>query len=164
MGRVYRENSGRAARSSDDMPIDRRQARALTTRSELGLVSASYPDTIGNLKLSALKSNIVRARNLRDKQRDLLQRQKLATRARTGTKIGGNARTAEKVRLFEETLARFTRRLNSLNKGPSPQARGASKKRGQAALRQKARSPRMKAIQGHVSSRGRRNQARRDSR
>jgi hypothetical protein len=146
------------------MPIDRRQARALSTRSELGLVSASYPDAIGKLTLRALKSNIVRARKLRDKQRDLLQRQKLATRARTGSKIGGNARTAQKAELFHQTLARFTRRLNSLNKGPQPPARSASKKRGQAALRQKARSPRMKSIQGHVSSRGRRNQARRDSR
>ncbi len=146
------------------MTVNRRQARALTTGSEQKLVDASYPDAICTLSPRALKWNIVRARKLRDKQRDLLQRQKLATRARTGTKVGGNARTAQKAELFDQTLARFTRRLNLLNKGSRPQAGGAGKKRGQAALRQKARSPRMKAIQGHVSSRGRRNQARRDSR
>jgi hypothetical protein len=38
------------------------------------------------------------------------------------------------------------------------------RKRGQTALRQKARTPRMKAVHAHVSSRGRRSQARRDSR
>jgi len=146
------------------MAVNRRQARALSTRSELELVSASYPDAIGKLSPRALRSNITRARNLRDKQRDLLQRQKLATRARTGTKLGGNARTAQKAELFDETLSRFTRRLQSLNKGPEPRPRGAGKKRGQAALRQKTRTPRMKAMQAHVSSRGRRNQARRDSR
>ena len=37
-------------------------------------------------------------------------------------------------------------------------------KRGQAALRQKPRTPRTKAIHAHAGSRGRRRQARRDSR
>lgn len=49
-------------------------------------------------------------------------------------------------------------------KSPAPLPRRAPKTSGQAALRQKARTPRMKAIQAHVSSRGRRAQARRDSR
>jgi hypothetical protein len=114
------------------MAFNRRQARALTTRSELDLVSASYPDALGKLSPRALKSSITRARNLRDKQRDLLKRQKLATRARTGTKVGGNERTAQKAELFDQALARFTRRLNSLNKAPGPQARAKGKKRGQA--------------------------------
>lgn len=172
------------------MTYDRRQARQLSTRSEFELISASYPDSIAKLTKRALGSNIARARRLRDKQRDLLRRQRLASRARTGSKQGGradsNARTARKAELFDEALSRFTRRLEALEaaeratparkkapprrrpstgKGPKRPARGAgSKGRGQTALRQKARSPRMKAMQAHVSSRGRRAQARRDSR
>ena len=69
---------------------------------------------------------------------------------------------------FDEALARFTRRLQSLKAKPAartrPPARAAGKTRGPAALLQKARTPRMKAMQAHISSRGRRSQARRDSR
>lgn len=171
------------------MTYDRRQARQLSTRSEFELISASYPDSISKLTKRALGSSITRTRRLRDKQRDLLRRQRLASRARTGSKQGSqadsNARTARKAELFDEALSRFTRRLEALEaaertqarkkapsrrrpsagKGPKRPARGAgSKTAGQTALRQKARSPRMKAMQAHVSSRGRRAQARRDSR
>jgi hypothetical protein len=155
------------------MTYDRHQARQLSTASELALVSASYADSIGKLTKPALRANIARARRLRDKQRDLLRRQRLASRARTGTKHGArpdsNARTAQKAELFDQTLARYTQRLQALEAGerragPKRTPGGAGKKRGQAALRQKARSPRTKAIQAHVSSRGRRSQARRDSR
>jgi hypothetical protein len=169
------------------MTYDRRRARQLSTQSEFELISASYSDSIGKLSKRTLQSNLARARRLRDKQRDLLQRQRLASRARTGSKHGArpdsNARTAQKAELFDETLSRFARKLESLEaaqgrkakkkapsgprapaaKGPMP-PRGAGKARGQAAVRQKPRSPRMKAVQAHVGSRGRRAQARRDSR
>jgi len=161
------------------MADDRRLARELSTRSELELISASYADAIGRLPKPALKSKIVRARRLRDKQRDLYRRQRLASRARTGTKHGSSARTAQKAGLFDEALSRFTQRLRALEaaerrktqkkpagKGPRPKPRpaGTPKGRAQSRLLQKARSPRMKAIQAHVGSRGRRRQARRDSR
>jgi hypothetical protein len=74
------------------MADDRRLARELSTRSELELISASYADAIGRLPKPDLKSKIVRARRLRDKQRDLYRRQRLASRARTGTKHGSSAR------------------------------------------------------------------------
>jgi hypothetical protein len=170
------------------MTYDRRRARQLSTQSEFELISASYSDAIGKLPKRALKSNIARARRLRDKQRDLLRRQRLASRARSGSKHGrrpdSNMRTAQKAELFEETLSRFTRGLEALEaaerrkasqpapskrraapgKGPTPRGRAAGKARGGGTLRQKARSPRMKAIQAHVGSRARRAQARRDSR
>lgn len=161
------------------MADDPRRARELSSRSELQLISASYADAIGRLSKRDLKSKIARARRLRDKQRDLYRRQRLASRERTGTKHGAAARTRQKARLFEEALSRFTRRLQTLEmparrsrmrkpagKGPKPKPRRAAApgRRAQADLRQKARSPRTKAIQAHVSSRGRRRQARRDSR
>lgn len=160
------------------MANDRRLARELGTRSEHQLISASYADAIGRLSKRDLKSKIARARRLRDKQRDLYRRQRLASQARTGTKHGAAARTRQKAQLFDEALSRFTRRLQSVEapelkkakkpagKGPKPKSRraGAPGRRAQADLLQKARSPRMKAIQAHVGSRGRRRQARRDSR
>ena len=148
------------------MPYDRRRIRELTTASEFELVAASAPGALRQLSEKALKSNISRTRRLRDKQRDLVRRRRLARRARTGSKHGGGLRHAEKARLFDETLKRFSQRLQTLNRGPRLKKVAAAKTRtkGQAALRQKARTPRMKAIQGHVGSRGRRVQARRDSR
>lgn len=170
------------------MPYDRRQIRKLTTASEFELVDASSADSIRRLSAQALQKNIARARRLRDKQRDLLRRQRLASRSRTGTKATGNARTAQKAEVFDETLNRFTRRLQAMTAkprpgagakksaarksraapkgtGPKPPARGGARKTGaQATLRQKATTPRVKAIQAHIGSRGRRAQARRDSR
>ena len=163
------------------MPYDRRKIRELTTASEFELVQASSAATVRKLSPRALRSNISRTRRLRDKQRDLQRRQRLARRASIGTKFGGAERTAQKAEIFDRTLARFAKRLEQLEakplkakpdaarkaspgKGPRPRVPGARRKSGQAALLQKARTPRMKAMQAHVSSRGRRSQARRDSR
>jgi hypothetical protein len=123
------------------MTYDRRTARSLCTAAELDLVLASFEPDAGRLSETRLRSAIVRARRLRDKYRDLLRRQRLATRARTGSKLGAgpgaNARTAQKASLFEETLARFARELeartaaarravrakrSSLRKAPGPPA------------------------------------------
>lgn len=158
------------------MDYDRRTIRQLTTTSEFALVDCSFPPAIRNLSARRVRSNISRARRLRDKQRDLQRRQRLAQRDRVGTKQGAAQRTARKARIFEQTLARFDRRLRAIEaeeaqakrvrkgKGPKPRVHAAGRKSGQAALLQKARTPRMKAMQAHVSSRGRRSQARRDSR
>ena len=150
------------------MAYDRRRIRALTTDSEFEILQASSAATIRKLSKQALQARILRVRRMRDKQRDHLKRQRLANRARTGTKHGArpgsNARTAQKVELFDEALSRFTNRLAALEAKPPPRPRGARKTHGQAALRQEVRTPRMKAMQAHVSSRGRRRQARRDAR
>ena len=135
------------------MKLDRTLARRLSTASELELLESSAGTALKELSESRLRANIARARRLRDKQRDLLRRQRLASRARTGTKHGArpgsNARTGEKARLFEQALGRFEERLQALQTPARPG---------------KARSPRLKAIQTHVKSRGRRTQARRDAR
>jgi hypothetical protein len=169
------------------MKLDRTLARRLSTASELELLQSSTGTALKELSERRLRATIARARRLRDKQRDLLRRQRLASRARTGTKHGArpgsNARTAQKVQLFEDALARFEERLGALKKpararprkkpagrvqsrGPAtrPRASGKPPKAGPRALLQKARSPRTKAIQAHVKSRGRRAQARRDAR
>jgi hypothetical protein len=158
------------------MAYDRRTIRELTTASEFGLVEASFAPAVRTLSPHRLRTSIARARRLRDKHRDLRRRQRLAQRERTGTKQGAAQRTARKAAIFEETLARFTRRLEALEvrparvkparktQPPKPAMHASRRKSGPAALLQKARTPRMKAMQAHVGSRGRRSQARRDSR
>jgi hypothetical protein len=93
------------------MTYNRLNARALCTPAELELVLLSFPDQVKTLTEARLKLKRTRARALRDKYRDLLRRQKLATRERSGSKLGRgpqtNARTADKAKLFDETLKRF---------------------------------------------------------
>jgi hypothetical protein len=100
------------------MAFNRNHARPLCTAAEFQLFTASLADQIGALTPAQLRSKIQRARNLRDKYRDLLKRQRLANRERTGTKKGQrmetNARTADKAKLFDEVLGRFQTRAAKL--------------------------------------------------
>jgi hypothetical protein len=93
------------------MAFNRNHARPLCTDAEYALFTASLADRIGELTPAQLRGKVQRARKLRDKYRDLEKRQRLANRARTGTKKGDrprtNARTADKARLFDEALGRF---------------------------------------------------------
>jgi hypothetical protein len=93
------------------MPYNRKQARVFLTASEVELFESSFAENIRQLGEVQLRRQLKRARMLRDKFRDLLQRQKLATRDRTGSKDGlsgqANKRTAQKAAAFGETLKRF---------------------------------------------------------
>lgn len=194
------------------MPLNRNQARALCTAAEYELLLASLGETLGSLQAKTLKSHLARSRKLRDKYRDLSQRQTLAARARTGVKGGptgdANVRTAQKARLFAEVVARFegrTAKLEAAAKRAAAKAAAArlraeraqqaakarandgahasgnragarkadtakaeshyisAKAESAAQSRQLAKS-RSKPIQAHLSARGKRNQAKRDSR
>ncbi|MDP3084690.1 MAG: hypothetical protein Q8N44_13520, partial [Rubrivivax sp.] len=100
------------------MATNKTQAAKLLNAAEMAVYSASVAPAIKDLTAARLTGKIKRARTLRDKFRDLLKRQKLATRSRTGTKVGtsGNAneRTAMKAEVFDEVLQRFTARLEQL--------------------------------------------------
>jgi hypothetical protein len=101
------------------MAYNRNHARALCTESEFKLFSASLADEISDHTPAQLRNKIERTRKLRDKYQDLFKRQRLADRARTGTKKGdrpdSNARTGDKVKLFSEVLARFESRVEKLD-------------------------------------------------
>lgn len=191
------------------------QARKLLTAAELEVFIASRGQALTALSQVQLRGKVKRARTLSEKFRDLLQRQKLATRDRAGSKMGrsgaANARTAEKAALFADVLESFSRRLAQVE---AAQARAAlqaaasktkSKRPPQATPRSKAATPRVGAtlrspkapskvpvaarnigptsesarvarhvrqpkqsgqqnVHAHVAARGRRNQAKRDSR
>lgn len=100
------------------MATNKTQAAKLLSTAEMAVYSASVAPAIKELTASRLTGKIQRARTLRDKFRDLLKRQKVATRSRTGSKVGtsGNAneRTAMKADVFDEVLQRFTARLEQL--------------------------------------------------
>jgi hypothetical protein len=94
------------------------QARKLLTTAELDLFAASRGDALKGLAAVQLRGKVKRSRTLRDKYQDLLRRQKVATRGRTGSKAGAsgvaNERTAQKAEVFAEVLARFEQRLAQL--------------------------------------------------
>ena len=132
------------------MPITRDQARRLLTQSEMGLFGDSRNPALRAHSEKALVSRVERARKLRDKSRDLLQRQKLRSRDRTGSKLGisgaANIRTGKKTEVLEDILQRFEGRLNEIQTAGKPPAAARGKAKspvaaGNAAVK-KARSPR----------------------
>ncbi|MCC5794259.1 MAG: hypothetical protein JJT85_05920 [Chromatiales bacterium] len=131
------------------MAYNRSHARQLCSAAEYELFAASLSDEIRSLTPARLKSKLERARKLRDKYRDLLKRQRLASRARTGTKKGtrpdSNARTAEKAKLFGEVLERLTARSDQL---------AAAEKRAEAAAARKATTERVAAQKKKKAARG----------
>lgn len=106
-----------------NVAISKAQAAKLLTAAEMEVFSASRAPAITQLSAARLSGKVKRARTLRDKQRDLLQRQTLATRERTGTKGGlsGNAndRTAKKLEILEDILQRFSERLEKVQAAAS---------------------------------------------
>jgi hypothetical protein len=100
------------------MAFNRIHARPLCTDAEYTLFTASLAGGLNELTPAQLRSKIQRARKLRDKYRDLTKRQRLANRARTGTKKGDrpetNVRTEDKATLFDEALGRFEARAARL--------------------------------------------------
>lgn len=129
------------------MAYNRIQARALLSAAEYELFAASLADAIAGLTAAQLRSKVQRTRRLRDKQRDLLQRQRIASRARSGSKSGSsgvaNARTGQKAQIFDETLARFEKRQSALEKKAATKAAAASPRKATAA--RKAAAPRKAA-------------------
>ncbi len=93
------------------MPYTRTQANALLSKAEMTLFDESRANAVRQLDGKALASRVERTRKLRDKARDQLQRQKLASRSRTGSKRGtsgdANRRSKDKAELLADILKRF---------------------------------------------------------
>lgn len=108
------------------MAYNRVQARSILNASELSLFESSLSADCKALGVADLHRRVKRARAMRDKSRDLLRRQRLATRTRTGSKGGvsglANIRTAKKAVVLEEMLMRFeaeASRRDASAQGPS---------------------------------------------
>jgi hypothetical protein len=94
------------------MTITVAQARKVCNQTELDLVMLSTAKQIRSLDIKQIKSKLNRTRILRDKWRDLSEKQTRVMKVETQSKIDeANARTALKVQLFSETLDRYSKRM-----------------------------------------------------
>ncbi|MDQ3511152.1 MAG: hypothetical protein M3414_05625, partial [Pseudomonadota bacterium] len=111
------------------MIIARAQALSLLTDPEMVLFAESRNPTLRSFNERELTRRIDRVRKLRDKSRDLLQRQRVSSRERTGNKGGksgtANERTARKAEVLDDVLQRFESRLHALGRNAQS---GAGKK------------------------------------
>ena len=128
------------------MAVTRDQARRLLSESEMTLFSDSRNPTLRSFSARELTRRIERARKLRDKSRDLLQRQRLGTRKRTGSKGGAtgdaNERTARKGEVLDDVLQRFESRLQDVQDADGAAsgraAAGAKAQKAKPAARKRA--------------------------
>ncbi len=93
------------------MTISRNEAREVTTADEQELVEESFIPAIRAFDSGDLKSRITRARRMRDKYRDLTQRQGIASKRKGRGGSGDNERSRMKARLFAETIERLEKQL-----------------------------------------------------
>lgn len=111
---------------------------------EFALFSASRADALKTHTAARLRAKVRRARTLRDKFRDLLKRQRLATRSRTGSKAGAsgaaNQRTKQKAELFADVLQRFEKRLAQVEAAEARAARAKARVQAHLMLARKRRA------------------------
>lgn len=109
------------------MPVTRDQASRLLTQPEMVLFGDSRIPALRALTASGLGKRIERVRKLRDKSRDLLQRQRLSSRDRTGSKRGAsgdaNDRTRRKGEVLADILQRFEARLKDVERADKLEAK-----------------------------------------
>ena len=105
------------------MPVTITKARAakLLNVAEMKLYEESRVHTLRALSASQIDRRVIRMRDLRDRARDLLQRQRVAMRERTGSKRGesGEAvqqRSKDKIALLSDMLKRFEGQLKIARK------------------------------------------------
>jgi hypothetical protein len=102
------------------MQITRAKAVALLNKGEMQLYDDSRHNPVRKFGVSQLDSRITRARSVRDRARDLVRRQKLASRENTGNKRGtsgaANQRSADKVEILADILKRFETQLTQAKK------------------------------------------------
>jgi len=139
------------------MPITRAKASQLLNQKELALYDESRINGLRQLDSRAISTRITRARAARDRARDLVRRQKLSSRADTGSKRGtsgsANQRSKDKAELMADILGRFETRLREVDgKEAGTGTRSATKKAApakrvakKAAKRTGAKSPRKAA-------------------
>ncbi len=94
------------------MAITRSKAKSLCTVTELALVDASGPKSIGQLSSAQLRQKVSRARKLIDKWRGQTESQRRIAKSKPASRPTPAARrSAEKAQLFAEVLKRFETQL-----------------------------------------------------
>ncbi|GEM_PF-427398 len=102
------------------MPITRTRASQLLNQREMALYDESRINGLRKLDAKALAIRVTRARTARDRARDLVRRQKLASRLSTGSKRGpsgtDNQRSKDKVELMADILSRFEEQFREVKR------------------------------------------------
>ncbi|AOH37172.1 hypothetical protein BGP89_13120 [Luteimonas sp. JM171] len=114
------------------MQITRAKATALLNKGEMTLYNESRHNPIRGFTAAQLETRIKRARAARDRSRDLAKRQKLSSRASTGSKRGtsgsANQRSLDKAAILADILDRFEARLKEVKQAGREEARATAKK------------------------------------
>ena len=94
-------------------------AKALCTATELRLIESSHGTVLEKTDATRLKKKIVLARELRDKWRDLFEKQRREVQQAIGSRVNEkNQRSEEKSQLFASALARFEQQLTQASANP----------------------------------------------
>ncbi len=97
------------------MAISKSDARPLCTKREWEMLSQSWPPELSKVTPGRLRQKVQRARNIRDKYRDLARQQAGEARGKRNPKstrpAQGNRNTKLKAQIFDEALERFQARL-----------------------------------------------------
>ena len=135
------------------MQITRAKATALLNKGEMQLYDDSRQNALRGFTASQLETRVTRARSARDRSRDLLRRQKLSSRARTGSKRGtsgaANQRSKDKSEVMADILKRFETRLKEakkIEKEAAKSARPVAKKATKKAVRKVAKKATKKVV------------------
>jgi hypothetical protein len=106
-------------------------ARALCNAAELALFRASRRPTIGRLTEAQLRQKVTRARELRDKWRDLYTSQRRGDQRRRGGRDGAeNERSRRKSDLFADVLQRLNDQLAKVTQESAPSSSAVAKAGG----------------------------------
>jgi hypothetical protein len=111
--------------------INYAQARKICSPEELQIVEATRRDALAKLGAAELKKHVTLARRLRNKWRDLSDRQRRRTQSEQNARVTEeNKRSQQKAELFGEVLTRLENQQTSLAaaaKGPQPKQPAAGK-------------------------------------
>lgn len=110
------------------MQITRAKATSLLNKGEMQLYDDSRHNPIRGFTVKQLESRVTRARAARDRARDLVRRQKLASRARTGSKGGASGAANQRSKDKVEILADILKRLEAQVKVAKKTEKAAAKK------------------------------------
>jgi hypothetical protein len=103
------------------------KAKQLCTASELQLVESSRRPEVARLGVSQLKSKIQRARKLRDKWRDMHEKQRRRAQQQGSRVTKGETRSRQKAELFSDVLNRLEGQLKKIDAPDAGSGKTASK-------------------------------------
>ena len=151
-------SAGLVAHTQGDHTVLTAHQRSLLTQAETALVDSTSPQRLRNLSLDEVGSLYDRVRKERDKYRTLHRRQASAQVTKDhsrGTAAAKNQGTSAKYEIFEEALARVSRREAALAQDSAEELRAQRLEAARAAKRGGSSAPRPTTSRNKPQSSGR---------